>query len=151
MARKILTREQAQALGRKFYYTGVACPTCYHMGMWFTETGECSLCRIRQRKRAENKEYAKRRTTVRENIQCPCGGITSCVTSRILEDGSRRAFQVCVECKRIWKCRNGVVEGPSTIGEEPGKDGRRRNGGGKPKPTIPGARVILGRCMSGSD
>lgn len=149
MAHKIMTREQARALGRKFYYTGIACQDCYSMGMWHTDTGECSRCKKVRVKREWQQKYGQRRHE-KIDVKCPCGGWTSCVTSRALVDGSRRSYQQCTECQQIWICRDGVIEGKSTIGEVR-PDDKRRTGGAKPKPTIPGARVILGRCMSGSD
>jgi hypothetical protein len=135
---KIVTREEAIKLGKKYYYAAEICPICKSMGLRHTEDGECTYCRKARKKKEWNRAHKPARV-VRECIQCPCGGYTVCITSKTLKDGARKSYQQCVECKRIWICRNGEI------------DGQRQRSSNKPKATIPGARVILGRCASGSD
>lgn len=147
---RVMTLEEARTAGKKIYNSGSICRVCYAGGMRYTENDECTVCRRINAKKEWNRKHKPQRST-KEIVKCPCGGDTSCVTSRALKDGSRKAYQQCTECKRVWICRDGVIEGKSAIGEDI-MDGRKNNGGKRNlKPTIPGARVILGRCMSGSD
>lgn len=148
---KMMSLEEAIAAGKKFYYSGIACAKCYSMGMRRVAGDVCVNCDRVERKKAWNRLHRPPRGK-QDLVKCPCGGDTTCVTRSLLKDGTRKSYQQCKECKRVWICRNGVIEGKSSIGEKSDEDGRKNNGGRRmPKPTIPGARVILGRCMSGSD
>lgn len=151
MPLKIISREEAKEVDRKYYFTGESCEVCHTLCRRNTETGECLYCAKVERARIAKNESRRKMSASRPKpprVVCPCGGETACRGSHLMANGDRRGYYSCKICDRTWMARNGVIEKQSAFEDPALKDGR---GGKRIKPTIPGARVILGRCMSGSD
>jgi hypothetical protein len=145
---RIITKEYAKANGRKFYFTGLPCKKAGHISERYTRSSycrECEILRNKERKLGIKKEAAPKPDGFISLPDAREKGLRYYFTGQPCNRGGHMCLRyvsssVCVECAKDY------IEERRAANEVKQNEARYW----KKEPKIPGARLIKGRCQSGS-